>query len=354
MGPRERFLLDLKKPGFVHDADQLRAVDVLDAIHNQLVQAESVAQRLRKTKRAIPGLYLWGGVGRGKTYLVDNFFDGLPFTQKRRLHCQQLMQHVHEHLARMPRHPDPMPGVARHFIGDCRVLCIDEFRVTDVGDAMILAGLLRALLELNVTLCFTSNIAPNDLYLNGLQRDRFLPAIDLIIDNTNVVHLSGERDYRLLGDQSLPHFFCGVRAQGDDWLRAQFDSLAGQAARINGPLQVNHRYLHVRAHAPGVVWFDFEELCATARSAHDYQVLCNQFTSILLSDIMTMQDESGDIAARFIQLIDAIYDHNINFWAHASVPLDALYTGRSLAFEFQRTRSRLQELLGPRVTPKYC
>lgn len=349
MGPRERILQDLQKPGFVQDADQLSAVDVLESIHNQLVQARSVSRWARNAKRTIPGLYLWGGVGRGKTYLVDGFFDGLPFPQKRRLHYQQLMQHVHEHLARMPRHPDPLPGVARHFNGDCRVLCIDEFRVADVGDAMILAGLLRALLDLNVTLCFTSNLAPKDLYLNGLQRDRFLPAIELINDNTNVVHLGGARDYRLLADGSLPRFFCGAGTKGNDWLMEKFNALTGHLARFNDQLQVNHRYLQARAHAPGVVWFDFQELCATARSAHDYQRLCSQYTSIFLSNITSTHEESGDIAARFIQLIDAIYDHGINLWAHSHVPLDALYSGRSLAFEFQRTRSRLQELLGPRI-----
>lgn len=352
MGPRERYERDLQRPDFVSDPDQSAVVDVLQRIHEKLLLPSPTSSRWltwrRQPDHGIPGLYLWGGVGRGKTYLVDRFFEGLPFKQKIRVHYQRLMQQVHALLADLPRHPDPLPDVARHFAQDCKILCIDEFHVDDVGDAMLLAGLLRAWLERGVTLLFTSNTAPDSLYLNGLQRERFLPAIRLIQAHTTVMSLGGSRDYRFTHDQKLPYFSWGASPQCDHWMSANFQQLAGNLAQYDVRLVINDRPLHARGCASGVVWFDFNELCATARSASDYLRLCDQFQAILISNIVPTNDETADTAARLIQLIDAIYDRGIRLWASASTAIDTLYTGRTLAFDFQRTHSRFQKLLGPR------
>lgn len=352
MGPRERYQRDLQRPDFVSDPDQSAVVDVLERIHSNLLESSPVRPgwlpRRRQPAYGIPGLYLWGGVGRGKTYLVDNFFDGLPFTQKKRLHYQRLMQHVHALLTNLPRHPDPLPDVARHFAQGCKVLCIDEFHVDDVGDAMLLAGLLRAWLELGITLFFTSNTSPDALYLNGLQRERFLPAIKLIQAHTTVMCLGGSRDFRFTQDRELPYFSCGVGPHCDKWMGMNFQRIVGDAARYDIQLEVNDRSIRVRGCAPGVAWFDFQELCATARSALDYLKLCDQFQEIFIGNIVPTNDETADIAARFIQLIDAIYDHGIRLWASSTAKIDTLYSGQTLAFDFQRTHSRFQKLLGPR------
>jgi cell division protein ZapE len=220
--------------------------------------------------------------------------------------------------------------------------------VDDVGDAMLLAGLLHAWLELGVTLLFTSNISPDALYLNGLQRERFLPAIQLIQTHTTVMCLGGKRDFRFSQDRGLPYFSWGVGPQCDQWLSTNFQRLTGDVARYDVQLDVNDRSIRARGCAPGVVWFDFHELCATARSALDYLKLCDQFQEIFIGNIVPTNDETADTAARFIQLIDAIYDHGIRLWASSSTTIETLYSGRTLAFDFQRTHSRFQKLLGPR------
>lgn len=292
----------------------------------------------------VPGLYLWGGVGRGKTWLMDRFYAELPFDHKRRVHFHRFMQDVHAALRLLPKSPDPLPIVAAKVAREARVLCLDEFHVQDIADAMLLAGFFKALFAEGVTLVTTSNVAPDHLYRHGLQRERFLPAIALIKQHTQVLQLDGDIDYRrahlLSGD--MYHVVDGDEAEMR--LSEAFRSFSGQ--RAHHPLQilVQHRQITARAMANDVVWLDFDALCDTPRSAADYLELAQRFEVILLGKVPALDEARDDAAQRFVHLIDALYDQRTRLFVTAEADPEHLYRGRRHGFAFQRTASRLREM----------
>jgi len=352
--PLQRYREDLARADFVADAEQARVVEKLDDLHARLVAAgprpagQGVGAWWRRVRGVTPapisGLYLWGGVGRGKTYLMDTFFDCLPFADRERVHFHRFMQRVHRDLRALAGEKNPLERVADDMAARTRVLCFDEFFVSDIADAMLLGHLMRALFERGITLVATSNIPPHRLYENGLQRDRFLPAIREIEKHTQIVNLDGGVDYRLrtLEQAQLYYHPCGEEAQAG--LRRSFDNLAPEAGHANAPVEINDRQLQSLRLADDVAWFDFAELCEGPRSQNDYIELARLFHAVLLSGVPRMGGGRDDAARRFINLVDEFYDRHVKLVIEAECAIEDLYAGGNLAFEFERTRSRLREM----------
>jgi cell division protein ZapE len=347
--PWERYQADLQQPGFSRDPAQEAAVRLLQDVFERLVQQEqrrSAWWQWWRRRPAAPerGLYLWGGVGRGKTYLMDTFFDCLPFERKLRVHFHRFMQRVHAELKQLAGEKNPLQQVADRLAADARVVCFDEFFVTDIADAMILGGLMEALFARGVTLVATSNIEPSRLYLNGLQRQRFLPAIALIEKHTQVVNVDAGVDYRLRTLERAELYHYPLDAEADVSLRQSFERLAPHAATDGASLQINGRAIRTRSVADDVVWFDFAELCEGPRSQNDYIELAREFHAVVLSGVPVLGVGNDDAARRFINLVDEFYDRNVKLVMAADRQLLDLYDGHRLRFEFQRTVSRLQEM----------
>lgn len=351
--PWERYQADLQREDFSHDPAQEQAVALLQDLYERLLAQRSQRRggllgwlRRARGQRLEPevGLYLWGGVGRGKTYLVDTFYDCLPFSQKMRVHFHRFMRRVHEELKRLEGEKDPLEKVADLLAQEARVVCFDEFYVSDIADAMILGGLMEALFARGVTLVATSNIIPARLYENGLQRQRFLPAIALVEKYTRVVNVDAGVDYRLRTLQQAELYHYPLDAAADDSLRESFQRLAPQPGQHWERMEVNGRYLTCRCRADDVGWFDFAELCDGPRSQNDYIELSRLFHAVLLSGVPVFTPDTDDQARRFINLVDEFYDRNVKLVMAAGAPLHELYGGGGLSFEFQRTISRLQEM----------
>ena len=345
--PRQRYESELKRLGFEQDPAQERAVDALDELQARLLTApaHSLWRRLLRQPAPTPkGLYLWGGVGRGKTWLMDCFYASLPFEDKLRLHFHRFMHEVHAALKKLPEEQDPLQHVAEGFRARARVICFDEFFVSDITDAMLLGRLFQHLFARGVALVATSNLPPDELYRNGLQRERFLPAIRLLKQHTQVLNVDGGTDYRLRHMQGTELFYVPAGAGADAHLEAMFGRLTGHRPAEATQLLVNDRPIATRRHADGVAWFGFPELCAGPRSQEDYIEIARDFHTVLLSDIPQLGRDSEDAARRFIALVDEFYDRRVKFAASAAVGLDALYDGKRLGFEFERARSRLTEM----------
>ena len=342
--PAERYARDLKRPGFSADPAQARAVAALQKVYRTLIE-KPPRKRLGKIRwTRVDGLYLWGSVGRGKTWLMDAFHESLPFTRKRRTHFHRFMLEVHARRARHANEQDPIARVAEDIAAETRVLCFDEFFVSDIADAMILGRLTEVLFERGVTLVATSNVAPADLYKDGLQRERFVPAIRRIEQHCAVLHLDSPTDYRLraLTHAEIYHHPSDAAAEAN--LAAWFAELAPEEGRADGSLAVEGRDIPARRLAEGVAWFDFAAVCATARAAADYIELARTHHTVLLSRVPQLTPDDEDTARRFITMVDEFYDRGVKLILAAAVPREQLYAGKRLAFEFQRTLSRLIEM----------
>ncbi|MEX0619189.1 MAG: cell division protein ZapE [Pseudohongiellaceae bacterium] len=360
MTPQARYQQDATDGLIEFDPAQQPTLAALNVLYEQLTKSAAAKPaltawlppdflwRLRRKPQppVTSGLYLWGGVGRGKTYLMDIFYESLPFDEKMRTHFHRFMQRVHTDLTALKGNRNPLELVAANIAKEARVVCFDEFFVSDIGDAMILGGLLRSLFVREVVLVATSNIPPRDLYENGLQRDRFLPAIDLLQQHTRVIELGGETDYRLRRLEQADLYHCPVDGHTDRRLLESFYGLAPNRSESvrDETIDILGRPLKTRFCADDVVWFDFDELCGGPRSAYDYVELARIYHAVLISGIPAMGPASDDSARRFVNLVDEFYDRNVKLIVSAEVPLDQLYSGTRLAFVFERTRSRLREM----------
>lgn len=356
MTPLERYQQDLLRPDFRPDAAQRLAIEKLQLLYEALVlehaahSASGVAFRLRSLFKAparqplIRGLYFWGGVGRGKTYMMDIFFDCLPFERKMRSHFHRFMQFVHGELKRLDGHKNPLDLVAVDIARRARVICFDEFFVSDITDAMILGGLFQKLFDLGVTLVATSNIIPDELYRNGLQRQRFIPAIEQIKKHCEVLNIDGGVDYRLraLEQAELYHFPLDEAAEAS--LMKSLISLAPDELRECAVVSINNRKLVSRYEADDVVWFRFTELCDGPRSQNDYIELARIYHAVIVSDVPRLDSGKEDQARRFINMVDEFYDRSVKLVISAEVSIGELYCGEKLRFEFERTQSRLLEM----------
>jgi cell division protein ZapE len=340
---RERYAAAVKRTGFARDPAQARVVDALQDIHDALV-SKRPRRRLGKMRwPPVAGLYLWGGVGRGKTWLMDAFHEALPFGKKRRTHFHRFMMEVHERRRQHAHEQDPIALVANDIADATRVLCFDEFFVADIADAMILGRLTEVLFERGVTLVATSNVPPRDLYKDGLQRERFIPAIERIEQNCAVMHLDSPTDYRLRALTHAEIYHHPSDAAAEENLADWFAELAPEEGRA-GELVVQGRAIPARRLAEGVAWFDFGAACQGARSAADYVELAKTHHTVLLSRVPRLTGDDEDAARRFINLVDEFYDRGVKLILAADVPLEELYAGTRLTFEFERTRSRLREM----------
>ncbi|ODC02683.1 ATPase [Terasakiispira papahanaumokuakeensis] len=352
MTPLERYQEDLKRDDFHHDEAQEMAVRHLQRVYDELVAYERPRQgfldRLMKRDpdvEPVKGLYFWGGVGRGKTYLVDTFFDSLPFKDKWRTHFHRFMQRVHNDLREFDGEKNPLELVARKLASEVRVLCLDEFFVKDITDAMILANLLQGLFKRGVTLVTTSNIVPDGLYKDGLQRARFLPAIDLLKRYTEVVNVDSGVDYRLRTLTQARLFHHPLNDQAEQAMLESFKTMVrGAEGQVDVSVPINHRVITAKRLYDGIVWFDFDALCDGPRSQNDYIELSKEFHTVLLSGVPQLGRENDDQTRRFINLVDEFYDRCVKMIISAEVGIDEIYTGGNLAFEIERTQSRLLEM----------
>lgn len=353
MTPLERYQADLKRPDFFHDAAQEVAVRHLQRLYDDLV-ADSQNSKpglfgklfAKKTQTPIKGLYFWGGVGRGKTYLVDTFFDALPFEQKVRTHFHRFMKRVHEEMRGLKGEKNPLTIIGKKFADEARVICFDEFFVSDITDAMILATLLEELFKNGVSLVATSNIVPDGLYKDGLQRARFLPAIALLKQHTDIVNVDSGVDYRLRALEQAELFHWPLGAEAEASLHKSFKSLLPDCTHAveNESISIENRQITAVRVCEDVAWFEFRELCDGPRSQNDYIELGKVFHAVLLANVEQMGVATDDMARRFINLVDEFYDRNVKLIISAEVELKDLYTGGRLTFEFQRTLSRLLEM----------
>lgn len=303
--------------------------------------------RWRKRPEAPPpqpvtGLYLWGGVGRGKTFLMDWFYAALPVADKHRVHFHHFIREVHHDLARLPSQQDPLEVIGDQWRQRVRVLCLDEFVVTDIADAMILYRLLDALFRRGMTLVTTSNTRPDLLYRNGLQRQSFLPAIALLKTHTRVFELDGGVDYRLRELTEAGVYFVG--AEGMHRLAEHYDHLTGGHGLADARFTVNGRVFPARRVGPDVVWFDFQDLCGTPRSVSDYIEIAREFHTVLLSGVPVFTPQHEPAARRFVLLIDEFYDRRVKLVIAAAAPVTDLYPGGFVDFPFERIQSRLIEM----------
>ena len=312
----------------------------LSSIFSRKSTKESVAKR-----ESVKGLYLYGGVGRGKTHLVDFFFDHLPVEKKVRLHFHRFMQIVHEELAKLDGVSDPLKEVAKSFTDKAQVLCFDEFHVIDITDAMLLGRLLEHLFDDGLVLVTTSNFHPDDLYKNGLQRDRFVPAINLLKDNTKLVEMGGDYDYRSEAFKELGVYYFASDDKSEKRLDDHFHQLSGvELYEDKHEIIINTRMIPVKKLNVDVVWFEFDDLCNTPRSTEDFTQIASYFKTVLISNIPKMDANMDDAARRFINLIDTFYDMNVNIVVSSEAEPERLYSGQKLAFEFDRAVSRINEM----------
>lgn len=340
-----------KIDGLVPDPAQLEVVMLLDDLQKAVIEAgkgrPSFLGRLFNGGEAVDpvrGLYLWGGVGRGKTFLMDLFYRSLDLEAKKRYHFHRMMNIVHARLKKLGGIEDPLGVVANSLAEDTRVLCFDEFYVNDIGDAMILGRLLQGLFARGVTLVATSNSPPADLYKDGLQRQRFLPAIDLLEKHTRVLELDGGTDYRLRLLESAGTFIPAGEPNAHDRLCQFFSRIAPGNAEEARVLEILGRSIETVRAAEGVGWFTFEQICGGPRSANDYIELSKLYHTVIVSNVPALDAKRDNEARRFIALVDELYERKVKLILSSDEPVEAIYTGERLAFEYRRTSSRLIEM----------
>ena len=345
MSPAERYRQELAAGNLIEDEAQRLAVRLLDDLHGRLEGPRPRSFWPFRRRHAGPerGLYLWGGVGRGKTMLMDLFHESLS-VGKVRMHFHRFMRQVHDDLHELRGSPDPLRRVADRLAQRARVLCFDEFFVADIGDAMILGELLRNLFGRGVTLVATSNVRPALLYENGLQRRRFLPAIAALEKHAHVHRVDGTVDHRLRTLERAEIYHSPLDDEAEQGLAASFDALAPGQSRASVNLEVNGRSLRARRLADDVAWFEFAELCEGPRSANDYIELARCHNAVLVSNVRRLDENREDAARRFISLVDEFYDRNVKLIVSAEAPVGDLYDGERHRREFERTRSRLMEM----------
>jgi len=350
--PMTQYQTDLETRGFIAHPSQLQAVECLQTLSEQLIQLAASGRPRRywwsawwSQAEAIQGVYFWGDVGRGKTYLMDMLYTALPFRKKMRSHYHEFMHCIHHALAKLPKQPNPLVRIAKDIADQAYVICLDEFHVLDITDAMLLSGLLEALFDERVVLVTTSNQKPGDLYEDGLQRSAFLPAIALLEAHTQVLHLGGEVDYRRRYAAQFPCYHAPYSSQVEAQLQREFSHLsAAYSLQAEKVLEVHKRCLQTRYVSGQAVWFDFAQICMTARSSSDYLTLAKRYRIFFISDIPILGEHNNDASMRFIRLIDALYDHHNWVVLAAEVPLEALYVGRSQGKIFRRVVSRIHEM----------
>ncbi len=349
---RQAYEDSLAREGHVRDSAQLGVIERLEDLQQRIQNYEPAGRGLLRFLSAKPpagsdnvkGLYIWGGVGRGKTFLMDLFFDSLTIRDKKRIHFHRMMHDIHDQLRTLGDIEDPLDKVAQNISAGARVLCFDEFFVSDIADAMILGRLLEGLFRRGLVLVATSNAKPDDLYRNGLQRQRFLPAIKMLQQNTEVLRMDGSADYRLRLLQQAGTFLTPEDDEAFRKLNFFFDESANSQVREHPELDINGRLIAAHKSAKGIVWFDFAAICDGPRSQSDYIELARWYPSVIISGVPQLDKMHEDQTRRFVALVDEFYDRRVKLIISAVTNAQSLYSGTRLSFEFNRTVSRLIEM----------
>lgn len=350
MGPEHAYQQEIDDGTLLPDSRQANVVQSFQRLYDDLIAPPKKKWWSRSKPAAAQGLYIYGSVGRGKTHLMDLFYDSLPESvPKRRQHYHDFMQWVHSRLREVDGVSNPIDHIGQQLAKDIKLLCLDEFLVNDIANAMLLAGLLKTMHQNRITLVTTSNVKPDDLYKGGLQRAKFLPAIDWINQHMAVLRLDGKQDYRYQGSHNHEHWYFPLNDSSSQRL-ATFFSDYSQGELCQDDLIINGRALPIRQSSKNMVWCDFEALCVAARGANDYLMMGQQFDYLLIDRIPLLTTEMDDQTRRFITLIDVMYEAEVGMVCRAAGHYEMLYQGQRLAFEYQRTRSRLTELL--RIQPQ--
>ena len=349
----ERYRCELRERGWLSDTAQLGAVSRLEQLRGELIARQARLGLYGRVRRRVwpqsgdgapRGVYLWGGVGRGKTWLMDLFYDSLGATARRRRHFHHLMREVHGGLAAIRLRQEPVRLLARRLARRANLWCLDELQVSDIADAMLLGGLFEEVLRQGVTLVITANVPPSGLYRDGLQRARFLPAIELLERALDVLQVDAGTDYRLRQLRQAPIYLAAADPATPARLVALFAELAGAHADSSRHIELNGRTLTAQRRAGGVVWFGFASLCEGARSAVDYAELAQDFHTVFVTDIPVLGASQDDAARRFIGLVDEFYDRGVKLVVSAAASPAELYRGERLGFDFRRAASRLAEM----------
>jgi cell division protein ZapE len=357
MSLAESYKKALLQPDRIHDAAQERAIVKLQALSLALTtnQSKSFIERVKqlspfKSHRPQPmqGLYFWGGVGRGKTWLMNLFYEELDINDKYRVHFHHFMLDIHKQLGALSqskkKQKNPLQLIAKDLANKYRLLCVDEFIVTNITDAMILSELLHALFKYQICLVATSNRVPDDLYLNGLQRERFLPAIELIKLHTEVFNLDGGTDHRLSLLEQTDVYYTPASENSHAQIQLRMQELSITPVVNNITLEILNREIETIRCSEEIVWFDFNVICTSPRAAQDYIELAQRFNTVIISNVPVMDEYSDDKARRFIYLIDELYDRSVKLITSAAAEPEQLYQGDMLEFAFHRTSSRLIEM----------
>lgn len=348
--PLERYQAALATGDFSEDAVQLAAVTYMDNLYHEIIKSQDSSgggwfSSLFKSKPVMPkGLYMWGGVGRGKTWMMDMFYESLPIKRKMRMHFHHFMQRVQRELVVLQGQADPLQKVADIIHQEAVVICFDEFFVSNVSDAMILGDLFSMLFDRGITLVATSNIEPSGLYKNGIHRDRFLPAIAQVEKHTTVMNIDAGIDYRLRLLKQAKLYSSPLTDDTKDWLSERFDTLAGGQTISTSPIEIGGRNIDVIKRTETMLLADFRALCMQPRSAADFIEIANDFDTVMVDNVPALNDTLMDPTRRFIYLVDEFYDRRVKLLIRAEQSILTLYQGEKLAFEIERTRSRLLEM----------
>ncbi len=329
------------------DPQQLNALDYLQKIYTELtLEAEKRQNRLAFWRRPklINGLYLWGGVGIGKTFMMDCFYECITFKQKMRMHFHQFMQLVHQLLKKHQGEKDPLLQIADDIAAKAYLLCFDELYVSDITDAMLLGRLFKALFARGVTLVTTSNVAPDELYKNGLQREQFLPAIELLKHYTDVLHMTTSVDYRLRHLKTAGVFYSPLDRAAQNNMEKSFTLLAENKTIHTAPITLFNRDVHIIKQAGDVIWFDFSALCTVPRSQMDYLAIAEKYRTVFISNVPIIPATAKDMICLFISMVDVFYDAKVRLVISAAEPVAEIYSRGYMIMEYNRTHSRLLEM----------
>ncbi|MDO5768646.1 MAG: cell division protein ZapE [Psychrobacter sp.] len=348
LSPLQRYEKAVNSGDFTRDEQQFQAMRYLDDIYQQLQhnqqQKKGLFGFLRPDPEPPKGLYMWGGVGRGKTWMMDMFFESLTINRKMRMHFHHFMKRVHHDLISLQGQSDPLEKVADIIHKEAIVICFDEFFVSNVSDAMILGDLFTMLFNRGITLVATSNIAPDGLYKDGLHRDRFLPAIKEVERHTTVMNIDSGIDYRLRVLQQAELYEYPLTKENHHWLANRFATLSNNQKISKEPITINGRQIKINARTETMLYCEFRHLCMEPRSAADFIEIASKFATVLIDSVPALQDDLRDPTRRFIYLVDEFYDRRVKLLVRAEQPIMELYQGEKLAFEIERTRSRLLEM----------
>lgn len=347
LSPAERYAKALSSGQFMPDDAQAQAVHELDRVWQELVQRYQAAKKpfaCFRRHTSPQGVYMWGGVGRGKTWLMDQFYDSVPFRRKTRMHFHHFMQYVHKELNKLSGQQNPLDIVADNIYKDAVIICFDEFFVSNVTDAMILSDLFQKLFIRGITLVATSNIAPDGLYKNGIHRDRFIPTIEMVKKNCTILNVDAGVDYRLRVLKQAQLFKYPLNAEHQDWMLQRFTALTQTQSISKDEIVINNRQIQTISHTEDVLWCEFSDLCLKPRSPADFIEIANLYNTVLVSNVPHLTDYLADGTRRFVYLVDEFYDRGVKLLLTSEDNIIEIYEGEKLAFEIERTRSRLLEM----------